>query len=43
MIVRLKYNEKNTDESLTIERKLNWFNPESDIIWMSQDEFNKEY
>jgi len=42
MIIRLKYNEKPTDRSLTIKRELNWLNPESDVIWMSEDELHKE-
>ncbi len=42
MIIRLKCNEKPTDESLTIERKLDWINPESDVVWMSHDEIQKD-
>ncbi len=39
MAIRLKYNEKPADPQLTIRQKINGWNSESDVVWMTRDEW----
>ena len=38
-MIRLKYNEKPSDPQLSVSQKLDGWNSESDVVWMTWDEW----